>query len=77
MYCYAEGSDYEVLSWNFTFSSSSTGLTCVAVATIDDAVPEVTESFSVSIELVAPTPFISVRPPTLTVHIVSDDSTYI
>ena len=70
---FAEGSDYEAISWDIVFSSSSTGLVCVEVATKDDTVPELIETFSVSIQLVQPDTQISVQPSTIEITIENDD----
>lgn len=71
VYC-AEGSDFKAELWNFTFSSSA-GLTCVEVATTDDSVPELTESFSVTVQLLQPTRLIFVQPSAIDIIINNDD----
>ena len=72
----AEGSDYEAISWDIMFSSSSsTGLVCVEVVTRDDSVPELTETFSVIIQLVQPDSQISVQPSAIEITIENDDGT--
>lgn len=54
-----EGSDYEAVSWNFTFSSSS-DMACVEVAITDDSIPELVETFTVTIQPTGPSRLISV-----------------
>ena len=70
----AEGSDYEAISWDIVFSSSSsTGLVCVEVATRDDSIPELMETFSVIIQLVQSDTQISVQPSAIEITIEDDD----
>ena len=70
-----EGSDYEGVSWNFTFSSSSFDLACVEVAIRDDSLPELVETFTVTIQPTGPSRLISVQPSEITININNDDGT--
>ena len=71
----AEGSDFEAISWDVVFSSSSsTGLFCVEVTIKDDSVPEQTETFSVTIsKSVQPDTQITVQPSAIEITIENDD----
>ena len=71
----AEGSDYEGVSWNFTFSSSSSDLACVEVAIRDDSLPELVETFTVAIQPTGPSRLISVQPSEITININNDNGT--
>lgn len=73
-YVCAEGSDYEAVSWNFTFSSSS-GLACVEVSIRDDSTPELVETFNVTLQPIGPSRLISVQPSEISIHISNDDGT--
>ena len=63
------------MSWNFTFSSSSSDLACVEVAIRDDSLPELVETFTVTIQPTGPSRLISVQPSEITININNDDST--
>ena len=69
-----EGSDYEAVSWNFTFSSSS-DMACVKVAITDDSIPELVETFTVTIQPTGPSRLISVQPSEIAININNDDGT--
>ena len=74
IYSLIEGSDFEAVAWNFTFSPTAPDLLCVEIAIINDDTPELKEAFSVTIALVMqPDPQVSVQPSTVDISIENDD----
>ena len=69
-----EGSDFEAVSWSITFSSSTLEIQCVEIVIADDDIPELTETFSVTImPVIQPDPQVSIQPSTVNIEIENDD----
>lgn len=78
LFFHIENTDYMPLTWNFTFSSSSPALLCVAVTTVENSdVETVEKNFSVVVELATkPDLLITVEPSTTQITISNDDCMY-
>lgn len=70
-----EGSDFEPIAWNFTFSSTTSDIMCVEIVTRNDDIPELTETFSATIQLDIDSDDtrVFVQPTTIDISIDNDD----